>query len=140
MGTMTKKDFIAIAKAINEEVQRAKRCASPEGQHDAATALVNVAEEIAHVCARSNKLFDYNRFFVACGVRRGSSPSLRKAPAADIIHRPMNSLALMAVAPFTSSATRLMERRKLLRSAHLRPLHGTCGAARGFMSFAARGN
>lgn len=66
MGTMTKKDFIAIASVI----QRSRRDYSSEEFVKPDYVLNHVAEEIAHVCARSNKLFDFNRFLVACGARR----------------------------------------------------------------------
>ena len=62
---MTRKHFIALAKALN--VGRV-----PPGQTFTSADVNRMQDEtaraIAHVCAQTNPLFDRARFLAACGV------------------------------------------------------------------------
>lgn len=59
--SMSRKDFVAIAKAISEA--RTKAARNPQRVDDAFESL---ARDIAGVCADSNSLFRYNTFMEAC--------------------------------------------------------------------------
>lgn len=59
---MTKKDYIAIAAAIREQVD----ADANKGGHSITRAI---ADRIADACARDNARFDRGRFLAACGVQ-----------------------------------------------------------------------
>lgn len=62
---MTKKDFIAIAKALVLYRERTtQHLVETFNQHDYA----NLCDTIAKVCAQQNVQFDRDKFFKACGV------------------------------------------------------------------------
>lgn len=76
---MTKKDFLAIAAAINTEREYHAEGAKRAGEagrvnnaqyHDGAQGgIANAAAAIAGVMERSNPRFDRKRFMEACGLR-----------------------------------------------------------------------
>jgi hypothetical protein len=66
---MTKKDYIAVAAAINSQVSVTYR---GDAIHQAlrAQTLQDVAEQLCIVFARENARFSHDRFLVACGVKK----------------------------------------------------------------------
>lgn len=61
---MTRKDYVAIAEAIEEGL---KVNGLGGGWSEAKGAILTVAKEIANVLAADNKRFDRERFLKACG-------------------------------------------------------------------------
>ena len=66
--SMSKKDFVAIARAIN--VSHVFLCddRDPIARHITTATAKRIAEHIAEHCATQNPLFDRARFLKACGV------------------------------------------------------------------------
>lgn len=63
---MTKKDFIALAEALNAAKPFGiKHAARAKAAHEA---WENCCHRIANACAASNGRFDRNRFLAACGM------------------------------------------------------------------------
>lgn len=73
---MTRKNFNAIAAAINQVATSARELRDMPNQSKGSAAqgaarffgIQYAAEAIANVCAESNPRFDRNRFLTACGV------------------------------------------------------------------------
>jgi hypothetical protein len=61
---MTKKDYIAIARALNVQLVGWTIAESP----DAAKIVAGIADEISDLFAADNPRFDRARFLQACGV------------------------------------------------------------------------
>lgn len=64
---MTKKDFEAIAGAINTRVHYLKR--NTAANVNAIAAIRGIASDIARHCTDSNPRFDGEKFMDACGLR-----------------------------------------------------------------------
>lgn len=62
---MSKKDYIALAEAIQEAKAKAAAFTVPENRIVADAAIAQTAQEIARVCARDNGRFDRDRFLRA---------------------------------------------------------------------------
>ena len=63
---MTRKDYIAIAAALNDTLLI--DCPSVEFLNGAKAAAISASGRIADVLARDNPRFDRERFLTACGV------------------------------------------------------------------------
>ena len=62
---MTRKDYVAFAKALDYQRQVA---VAGSGENDEQT-VINCAVAIAHVCMVDNPKFDKARFLKACGAQ-----------------------------------------------------------------------
>ena len=59
---MTRKDYVAMAQVIREEVDNF------DSIPEAMTAIHNITEGMAKVFKQDNERFDYERFISACGL------------------------------------------------------------------------